>query len=251
MTPMKSADTRNYDAEAQDLSEHRYAYDFDLQMHQYMMRSFRHFFAPGNALELGCFHGHFTRLLDQQFQDVEVVEASRECIDEAARAVGRTVQFHHSTFETFAAPRKYANIFLIHTLEHLDEPVRALTQIGTWLAPGGRLFVATPNAHAASRQIAVAMGLISSTSAVTPAERAHGHRTTYAFDTLAADIKAAGLTVAKKGGIFFKGLANFQLDSALAAGIISQQYFDGCYALGDQYPDMCSSIYFVCESAVP
>ncbi len=239
---------RNYDAEARDHPDHRYAYEFDYRMHRYMMRSFQKSFISGNALELGCYHGNFTKLLCQQFSDVEVVDASRECIEEAAKTVANAATFHHSTFDEFSPNHRFSNIFLIHTLEHLDEPVEVLSKVATWLTSNGRVFLASPNAHAASRQIAVSMGLIPYASAVTPAERAHGHRVTYSFDTLAAVIQAAGLKVESRGGVFFKALANFQLDKALAAGIITQQYLDGCYVLGYQYPDMCSSIFFVCEN---
>jgi hypothetical protein len=123
-----------------------------------------------------------------------------------------------------------------------------LGRIGTWLAPGGRFFVATPNAGAASRQIAVAMGLIDEPAAITPAEAAHGHRVTYSLHTLAADARSAGLTVRSRGGVCFKGLANFQLDAALAAGIISDAYLEGCLALGTHFPELCSSVYLVCEA---
>ncbi|MDY6945383.1 MAG: class I SAM-dependent methyltransferase [Pseudomonadota bacterium] len=239
--------TRDYDREAKDHPEHRYAYDFDYRMHGYMMRTFGELLADGPAtLELGCFHGHFTRLLSQRFNDVEVVEASGDCIVEARKAAP-AAKFHHSTFEKFAPERRYDNIFLIHTLEHLDDRVQTLARIASWLAPNGRLFLATPNAHAASRQIAVNMGLISHHAAVTPAESAHGHRVTYSLDTLAADVNAAGLRVRTRGGVFFKGLANFQIDAALKANIISPQYLDAAYELGFVYPDLCSSIYCVCE----
>jgi 2-polyprenyl-3-methyl-5-hydroxy-6-metoxy-1,4-benzoquinol methylase len=239
--------TRDYDAEAKDAPEHRYAYGFDYRMHHYLLRSFAEFFASGNALELGCYHGHFTGLLLERFGQVHVVEASPECVAEAARAVGSKAKFFQQRFEEFAPELPYDNIFLVHTLEHLDGRVEMLQRIGSWLAPGGRLFVATPNARAGSRQIAVKMGLIEHHAAVTPAELAHGHRVTYSLDTLAADISASGLRIRWQGGVFFKGLANFQLDAALTAGIISEAYLDACYELGKIHPDLCSSIYCVCE----
>jgi len=238
---------RDYDREAKDHPQHRYAYDFDYRMHGFMMRTFEPWFVAGSALELGCFHGNFTRLLCERFADVEVVEASRECIAEASHAVAGKARFHHATFEAFDAPRQFDNIFLIHTLEHLDARVEMLGRIGAWLAPGGRFFVATPNATAASRQIAVAMGLIEHPAAITPAESAHGHRVTYSLHTLAADARSAGLAVRARGGVCFKGLANFQLDAALAAGIISDAYLEGCLELGKHFPELCSSVYVVCE----
>jgi 2-polyprenyl-3-methyl-5-hydroxy-6-metoxy-1,4-benzoquinol methylase len=239
--------SRDYNAEAKDHPDHRYAYDFDYLMHEYMLRTFAPFLANGNALELGCFEGNYTRLLAQRFDVLEVVEASADCIAVASEKVNDSVKFHHSTFETFEPTRRYDNIFLIHTLEHLDHPVEVLSRIGSWLSESGRLFVAAPNAHAGSRQIAVNMGLIDHHAAVTAAEAAHGHRVTYSIDTLRADLRAAKLRPVTEGGVFFKGLANFQIDAALQAGIISRAYLDGCFELGRIYPDLCSSVYAICE----
>ena len=46
---------------------------------------------------------------------------------------------------------------------------------------------------------------------------------------------------------FFKALANFQWDRLLQTDIVSQEYLEGCYKLGQQYPDLCSSIFLMCE----
>lgn len=122
--------SRDYNAEARDHPEHRYAYEFDYLMHAYMLKTFAPFFVGNDVLELGCFEGHFTKLLQRQFATVEVVEASSDCIAIASANVGTEVRFHHCTFETFEPERRYDNIFLIHTLEHLDHPSTCLTVLG-------------------------------------------------------------------------------------------------------------------------
>ena len=91
------------------------------------------------------------------------------------------------------------------------------------------------------------MGLISHSAAVTPAEKEHGHRITYSLDTLERDARAAGLRLVHRGGIFLKALANFQWDRLLATDIVSPEYLEGCYQLGNVYPDLCSSIFLVAE----
>ncbi|MGM9516467.1 class I SAM-dependent methyltransferase [Roseateles sp. DB2] len=242
-------DKRNYNAEIIDSEERKYAYGFDFDvMHPYMIQSFQPFFRPGNMLELGSFKGDFTRRLLAHFDDVSCVEASDQAMAEAQARLGDRVQFHNALFEQAQLPGRYDNIVMTHVLEHLDDPVQVLRRVNEeWLAPGGRFFLACPNANAPSRQIAVKMGLISHNSAVTPAEAEHGHRCTYALDTLERDAVAAGLKVVHRSGIFFKALANFQWDRLLQTDIISPAYLDGCYALGQQYPDLCSTIYLVCE----
>jgi 2-polyprenyl-3-methyl-5-hydroxy-6-metoxy-1,4-benzoquinol methylase len=244
---------RDYDNEIKDTKDRQYAYAFDFDvMHPYMVRAFGPFFNAGSLLELGSFKGDFTGRLLSRFTDVTCVEASTAAIEEARQRLGDKVTFVNSTFESVALPRRYDNIVLTHVLEHLDDPVLVLRRVNEeWLADGGRLFLVCPNANAPSRQIAVKMGLISHNTAVTPAEAEHGHRRTYALDTLERDAVAGGLNVLHRSGIFFKALANFQWDRLLRTDIISKEYLEGCYKIGQMYPDLCSSIFLLCEKGDP
>lgn len=240
---------RDYNLEIKDTADHQYAYGFDFDvMHPFMVRAFGPFFNDGNILELGCFKGDFTRRLSALFSDVTCVEASAEAIEIAKTRVSTDVEFIHNTFEAVKLKKKYDNIVLTHVLEHLDDPVSVLARINNeWLSDRGRLLLACPNANAPSRQIAVKMGLISHNAAVTPAEAEHGHRITYSLDTLERDVVQSGLKVVHRSGIFFKALANFQWDRLLKTDIISKDYLEGCFQLGQIYPDLCSSIFLVCE----
>ncbi len=240
---------RNYNKELKDTDNHKYAYNFDFEiMHPFILRSLQPFFRAGNLLELGSHKGNFTKRLLPFFHDITCLEASTEAIAAAQKELGSSVKFIPSIFETAVLPAKYDNVIMIHVLEHIDDPVMVLKRIQEeWLSETGRFFLVCPNAHAPSRQIAVKMGLISSNSAVTAAEKEHGHRVTYSFDSLERDVKAAGLKVIQRSGVFFKALANFQWDRLMNTDIISPEYLEGCYQLGQQYPDLCSSIFLLCE----
>lgn len=241
--------TRNYNQEIKDTKDRKYSYDFDLDvMHPLMLKSFLPFFIKGNLLELGSFKGDFTQRLLTHFEDITCVEASDTAICEARNKLGDKVKFVNSVFETATLPDHYDNILLTHVLEHINDPIMVLKRINNeWLSDNGRLFLVCPNANAPSRQIAVKMGLISHNTAVTSAEAEHGHRRTYTLDTLEQEAVAAGLNIVHQSGIFFKALANFQWDRLLKTDIISPEYLEGCYELGKQYPDLCSSIFLVCE----
>jgi SAM-dependent methyltransferase len=245
--------SRNYDRESQDTAERRYAYAFDFAvMHPFILRSFERFYAGPSVLELGSFRGDFTRRLAERFTDITCVEASPEAAAVARASLGDRARVIEGTFEDVVLERRFDNVILVHVLEHLDDPVRVLGRVNReWLRESGRLFLVCPNANAPSRQIAVRMGLISHNAAVTPSEHEHGHRVTYSFDTLERDARAAGLRVIHRSGIFFKALANFQWDRLLATDIISPDYLEGCYQLGEVYPDLCSSIFLVCEQGSP
>lgn len=256
MTLKKELSQRNYDKELNDTEDHKYAYSFDFDvMHPYYLKAAMPYIDTDKAcLELGSSKGHFTRRLVDYFDELVCVEASQYAIECAQRSFfskdipNKKITFINSLFENLTLDKKYNTIFLTHVLEHIENPIEVLSKIkNEWLADGGNLILICPNANAPSRQIAVKMGLISHNSAVTDSERAHGHHITYTLDTLERDVKRAGLDTIIRTGIFFKALANFQWDQILNTNIISKEYLDGCYYLGQQYPDLCSSIMFVCK----
>lgn len=240
---------RDYDAETKDALGHQYAYDFDFDvMHRFKIREFERFFRSGSLLELGSHTGSFTDMLLPFFDDITCVDASQEALRDARLRLGDRVRFVHGLIETVDLPQRYDNVVLTHVLEHVKDPVAALRRINSeFLTERGRLFLVVPNANAPSRQIAVLMGLITHNEAVTAAEAEHGHQRTYALDTLERDATEAGLKIVHRGGIFFKALANFQWDRLLQTDIISAEYLEGCYRLGQRYPELCASIFLLCE----
>tara|TARA_R110000782_G_scaffold35544_6_gene84978 strand:+ start:19383 stop:20531 length:1149 start_codon:yes stop_codon:yes gene_type:complete len=241
---------RDYNKEFKDTKDHKYAYNFDFDiMHPYMIKAFKPHFVNGSCLELGSFKGDFTkRLLNHPFNHITCIEASSHAILEAKENIGNEVQYIEGMFEDVNLTTKYDNIILTHVLEHIDDPIALLRKINNeWLSDKGKLFVVVPNANAPSRQIAVKMGLISHNTAITPSEKEHGHNITYTLDVLESHARESGLNVMTRSGIFFKPLANFQWDQILQTDIISKEYLDGCFDLGQQYPDLCSSIMLVCQ----
>lgn len=242
---------RDYNKEYQDNSR-KYAYNFDSVLNKYKIKSILPFITDntGKILEMGCYKGDFTEILTNYFDDITVIEASDELINFTKDRVNEKVKFIHSTFEKLDLAEKYDSIFFMHTLEHLDDPISVLKKVNTWLSDKGKLFLVVPNANAASRQIAVKMGLITHNSAVTEGEREHGHRKTYSLDTLENEALNGGLNIVHRGGIFFKPLANYQFDKLLGGDVITDEYLDGCYKLGMIYPDLCASIFLVCEKGI-
>lgn len=240
---------RDYNQEFKDTEDHKYSYDFDFDvMHGYMINSMEPFFKGNNVLELGSYKGDFTKRLLPIFEDITCVEASEEAINFAKIKLPNNIKIIHSLFEELNLDKKFDNILLTHVLEHIDSPIDLLRKIkNNWLSENGNLFIICPNANAASRQIAVKMGIIENNFSITESEKSHGHRITYSLDTLEKDVVKSGLFPVYRTGIFFKSLANFQWDEVINKKIVSKEYLDGCYKLGQQYPDLCSSIMIVCK----
>lgn len=240
---------RNHNQEYQDNEVRQYAYNFDWVLRRYLLKTIMsHFNHDGSTLELGCYKGDMTEQILEYFKEITVVEAASDLAMFVQQRFPGRVNVLVSTFEAVKLVDKYDNIFIVHTLEHLDDPVGILTKIRNWLTPEGRLFVVVPNANALSRQIAVKMGLIEYNSAVTPAEAEHGHRRTYSMDILLNHLRESGYRVVDYGGILVKPLANFQFDQAIAQGIVDEAYLVACNELAKTYPELSASLFAVCAN---
>jgi 2-polyprenyl-3-methyl-5-hydroxy-6-metoxy-1,4-benzoquinol methylase len=218
---------------------------FDMAMRSYMMRTFEPFFRPGPCLQVGCAHGDQTSLLVERFDDVTVIEPTAEFLAVAKARIGGRATFVEAFVETFETERRFETIIFSHVLEHVSDPADTLVRLGALLTPTGQLFVVVPNAEAPSRRIAVKMGALGHLEALSPDDVAAGHRRVYRLDTLCRDVRAAGLGIRQTGGIFFKPLANFQLNALMGGPLVSDAFMEGCFQLGREDAAACASIYVV------
>ncbi len=223
----------------------KYYYTFDFIMHDFMIQEFKKYFNSNNCLELGAGNGNFTKKLLKNFDSVTVIEGSKKSINQIKKIKSSKLTIVNQDLDNINLNKKFNNIFLIHTYEHLKFRIKFLKKIKQNLKKNGKLFLVCPNANAISRKIAVKMKLIETETSVTKSEKAHGHYVTHNLRSLKTEVKKSGFKIKKSGGLLFKPLANFQLDMALKKNIIDKKYLRGCFELGKQYPEFCSSIYLV------
>jgi 2-polyprenyl-3-methyl-5-hydroxy-6-metoxy-1,4-benzoquinol methylase len=220
---------------------------FDRRMQGYLLRTFAEDMPKGRALELGCQEGEFTKRLAAFYDDLTVVESREEQIDIAKARSPDHVDFIQANLDDYRPDTLLDAVFLIHSLDQLEDPVSSLKRIRSWLSERGRLFVVVPNANSAARQISVEMGLIDCATSVSEGEYARGHRRTYNLSTLKGELSEANLFATKSGGIFFQPFVGRQLDRLIETGGVEENYLEGCYKLGKLFPELCASIYAICE----
>ena len=184
-------------------------------------------------------------MLAERFEDLTVVEPLAEFIAHAARRVRAGVAFEQAFAEGFRTDRRFDTIMLTHVLEHVPDPVAMLRSLAGLLTDTGSLYVVVPNAQAPSRRIAAKMGLVASLEGLSAADRAAGHRRVYTLETLSKDADLAGVTARHTGGIFYKPLANFQMDALIGGPLIGSAFMEACYELGREDPSSCASIYII------
>ncbi len=108
--------------------------------------------APGRRLlEVGCGNGHFLVEARERGWTVAGLELSRSHVE---RARARGLDVRHGILEDglFDAEPFHA-VVAIEVLEHVPDPASFLAQCTRRLAPGGALFLTTPNFGSLTRRV--------------------------------------------------------------------------------------------------
>jgi len=98
------------------------------------------------VLEIGCRHGRTLELMKERFG----IEAFgiEPGLEEAEKAQKAGVSCFIGTIEDYEpGAHCFEQIQIFHVLEHLHDPLTALTRMRDWLAPGGRLLIEVPNVY--------------------------------------------------------------------------------------------------------
>lgn len=217
-------------------------------MRELEIRTFSPYVNGGRSLELGCEIGYMSELIAPLVDHLDIVDGSQEFLTQTKKRNLTNAQYHCCLFEEFKPVHQYDSVFASHVLEHLLDVPTVLKMVKQALTPTGCLLVAVPNARALSRQLARHMGLIDCLTSLTPNDLRGGHRRVYDRVSLNRELEAAGFEIVAQGGIFFKFLADFQMDRMIDSGILGEEQCEGLYKLGFEYPDMCADIHAVARS---
>ena len=215
---------------------------FDNKLTIYSARSLQPYFQGTAALEVGAADGQMTEYLLQSFPRLVVVEGSVTYCETLRERFGSELEVHNVLIEAFEPAEQFDTILLAHILEHVEDPIAIIARVSQWLAPGGRVLIAVPNANSFHRLLGVKMGFLSRPDTFSERDSMLGHRRVYSLDRLVADIEQAGLEVETTGGIFFKPLSNRQIEEWF-----SEEMMEGFYELGKDFPQHAAEIYAVCR----
>ncbi len=164
----------------------------------------------GRVLDMGYGTGEMAAELLGRGLAAEVVEGS-PLLAARAREEHPGLVVHEAMFEDFAPGPVYDAVLALHVMEHVDAPSALMERVRGWLAPGGSLVVVVPNRESLHRRLAVRMGIQARLDDLSPRDELVGHLRVYGFDTLTADLAAAGFTVAERFGFTLKTVPNVMM----------------------------------------
>ena len=193
----------------------------------------------GSLLELGIGHGRAVEYFSKHFDPHVVIEGSHQIIEEFRgnfpEARTRVVE---SFFETWETEERFEHISMGFVLEHVEDPVLILEKYAKLLEPGGRIFIAVPNANSLHRTLAHRAGMMPDIKALSEADLRLGHRRYYDVAELRAQVESVGLRELSLEGIFLKPFTTGQIKSLE----LPDEIFEALLDVGREYPELSNSI---------
>jgi len=212
-----------------------------LKKREFLYSKMRQNTQGSSVLEMGCADGIMTQWLVRDYPDVTVVDGSDVFLQQvSSRIQAVNVHFECALFEEYSPNRQYDIIMMTHIIEHLEDPVTVLRRTQNWISPGGQIFVTVPNANSIHRLVGTKMGLLKTPDSLNHQDLLLGHKRVYSPESLKTQIYEAGYDIEKFGGCMIKPLSNRQIETDW-----SDELIDAFFALGEDFPDLCSEIYAV------
>ncbi len=159
------------------------------------------------VLELGYGDGIVTAALAGAGCQLTVLEGA-SLLASIAQRKHPNINCVDTLFEDYKPETKYDVILASHVLEHVDAPQEILQLMSHWLAEDGKMILVVPNKNSIHRQLAVMMGLQPALDSLSKRDHLVGHQRVYSLETLAFDVRAAGLEPVEEVGFFLKTLPN-------------------------------------------
>lgn len=225
-----------------------YAFDNDIMLNWYPKRLMSRTQPESAVLELGVGHGFTTDLFARHFQRHVVIDGAPSIIEQfQCRFPDSSAEIVCAYFEDFDTDERFDVIVMGFVLEHVDDPGLILRRYRRFLRPGGRCFIAVPNAESLHRRFGHAAGLLPDMMALGQGDLALGHRRLYTVETLTREAEENGYAVVSKEGIFLKPMTTEQLRSLS----LSKEILDGMCRVGIGYPELSAALMFEITPVAP
>lgn len=201
-----------------------------------MIQRFRH---AQNLLELGIGHGFTAGIFATACDRQTIVDGSSVVIEQFkshhAAFEGEIVEAY---FENFHPDNLFDVIIMGFILEHVDDPDLILERYRSFLKPGGKLYVAVPNAKSMNRRLGLEIGLIDDIYSLNANDIALGHQRQYCRDTLTEAVERAGYCITHEEGIYLKPLPL----SVLKTLDDMNENLQAMLKVGVDFPDLCVAL---------
>jgi 2-polyprenyl-3-methyl-5-hydroxy-6-metoxy-1,4-benzoquinol methylase len=222
-------------------SDFEFTFDNQIILNWYPRRILERAPKSAKVLELGIGHGYTCKWFSEQFASYTVVDGSSAVIERHLKEYPDSrAQIVESYFENFETPERFDLIIMGFVLEHVENPNVILQRYKSFLNPGGRCYVAVPNAESLHRRFGQSAGYLNDFFSLSAADLSFGHRRVYSVEKLTEEMETCGYQILTKEGIFLKPLTTSQLKNIN----LSNEILEGMCRVGVEYPELCAALLF-------
>ena len=98
------------------------------------------------VIDMACGEGYGSEVLSRGAESVLGVEANPEAFEHARlRYPRQNLRFERGLVETHGDPDSFDAVVFLQTIEHVHDPAAVLRHFAKLLAPGGAVYISTPN----------------------------------------------------------------------------------------------------------
>lgn len=216
-------------------------YDFDNEiiLTWYPQRILMNSKGAISILELGLGHGITANIFSGRFDRHVALEGSPAVIQNFKdNFPGCDAQIIETYFEEFHTEEKFDVIVMGFILEHVDDPSGIIKLYKNFLSPGGKFFLAVPNAEALNRRLGHIAGMLDDMSSLSENDLLQGHKRYYTVASLNAEVNRAGFKIDWMEGLYLKPFTTSQIISLNMDGKIISALCE----VGVDYPELSCGI---------
>lgn len=205
----------------------------------YPHRIIERFGHAGALLELGLGHGYTSRIFAQAVDRHVIIDGASVVIEQFRQNTpGFAGEIIEAYFEDYTSDETFDVIVMGFILEHVEDPDLILERYRRFLKPGGKMYVAVPNAKSMNRRLGLELGLIDDIYSLNANDIALGHVRQYCRDALTDAVRRAGYRITHEEGIYLKPLP--------LAVLKTLDDFDAnlqaMLRVGVDFPDLCVAL---------
>ena len=219
--------------------ENLYDFDNEILLTWYPKRIVKHSQGAKSVLELGIGHGYTTNIFAKNFERHVVLDGSPAVIQNFVENYPDCdVEIIETYFEKFDTTEKFDAIVMGFILEHVDNPFEIISRYKDFLSPGGKMFVAVPNAEVLNRKLGHLAGVLDDIEALSENDLLLGHKRYYTVNSLSEEINRAGYKIEKIEGIYLKPFTTSQILSL----DLDEKFIHSLCEVGVDYPELSCGI---------
>lgn len=190
-------------------------------------------------MERNSRQGYTSRIFAQACNRHVIIDGASVVIEQFRQNTpGFTGEIVEAYFEDYTPDETFDVIVMGFILEHVEDPDLILERYRRFLKPGGKMYVAVPNAKSMNRRLGLELGLIDDIYSLNANDIALGHVRQYCRDTLTDAVRRAGYRITHEEGIYLKPLP--------LAVLKTLDDFDAnlqaMLRVGVDFPDLCVAL---------